>query len=76
MTMWPDDLDDLERNITSSDVEFLTGEEEEKSKAKSSKDKPEGTRASINAKATSDLSGFEHKADIVMDDSDTIMSVH
>jgi hypothetical protein len=55
--------DDIERNITSSDVEFLEGEDkDDMSDAKTSKkDKPEKTRASIhNALTTPNLSGLEH----------------
>jgi hypothetical protein len=79
-SMWADD--DLERNITSSDVEFLEGEDlKKKSIVKTSrkiKDKPESSRASIdNARhvlATSDLSGLKRKADDD-DDMNDIMSV-
>ena len=59
-SMWTDDR--IERNITSSDVEFLEGEDfNEGSDVLKIKDKP---RASINnTLATPDLPGFEHKAD-------------
>ena len=80
MRMWTDY--NLERNITSSDVDFLEGEDEEKkSNAKvSKKNKPENAHVSVdNAKhvlTTTDLSSLEHKAnsDVVMNDVD-IMSV-
>ena len=79
MSMWADD--DIERSITSSDVEFLEGEDsKKKSNTKTSrkiKDKPESTRASIDnarrALATPDLSGLKRKADD--DDMNDIMSV-
>jgi hypothetical protein len=73
----------LERNITSSDVDFLEGEDEEKksnAKVPKKKNKPENAHVSVdNAKhvlTTPDLSGLEHKADsdVVMNDVD-IMSV-
>jgi hypothetical protein len=78
MSMWADD--DIERNITSSDIEFLEGEDEKEGNARTSKkkDKPESTRTAIeNAKnvfklTTSDLSGLEHEAaseDVNMNDS-------
>jgi hypothetical protein len=79
-SMWTED--DIERNITSSDVEFLEGEDlKKKGNAKTSrkiKDKPQSTRASIdNARhvlATPDLSGLKRKADDD-DDMNDIMSV-
>ena len=80
-SMWADD--DIERNITSSDVEFLEGEDlKKKSNVKTSrkiKDKPESSCASIdNARhvlATLDLSGLKHKADEDDDDMNNIMPV-
>jgi hypothetical protein len=77
-SMWADD--DIERNVTSSDVEFLEGEDlKKKSNVKTSrkiKDKPESSRASIdNARhvlATSDLSGLKRKADDDMNDIITV----
>lgn len=76
-SMWADD-DTIERNITSSDVEFLTGEDVEKvSKGTTKKDKQESNRVHAfvdNAKhvlTTPDLSGFEGGADsedVVMND--------
>ena len=82
MRMWTDD--NLEQNITSSDIDFLEGEdEEENSNAKISKkkDKPaESAHVSVDntkhALTTPDLSGLEHKADsdVVMNNVD-IMSV-
>jgi hypothetical protein len=62
--MWADDY--IERNITSSDVEFLEGEDfnEESDVSKKIKDKPESPRASINnTLATPDLPGLGNKAD-------------
>jgi len=80
-SMWADD--DIERNITSSDVEFLEGEDlKKKSNVKTLrkiKDKPESSHASIdNARhvlATPDLSGLKRKADEDDDDMNNIMSV-
>ena len=77
--------DDIERNITSSDVEFLEGHEEEDSGKKNKattgmviKDKPESItdNAIDNALTTSDLSGLQNDAseDVEMNDAD-IMSV-
>ena len=79
--MWTDD--DIERNITSSDVEFLEGEDlKKKGNAKTSrkiKDKLQSTRASIdNARhvlVTPDLSSLKRKADDDDDDMNDIMSV-
>jgi hypothetical protein len=73
-SMWADD--DIERNITSSDVEFLTGEDVEKvSNGTTKKDKQESNHAFVdNAKhvlTTPDLSGFEGGAnseDVVTND--------
>ena len=75
--------DKLEQNITSSDVEFLEGEDLKSSKVKTSiniKDKPESTRTSIDnmrctlAQANMDLSSVKRKT---QDHGDTneIMSV-
>ena len=90
LRLWADDSNILERNITSSDVEFLEGRDfKENSSAKTSrkiKDKLENAHASIDSNArhvpvltltTPDLSGLKHKADcdnVDMNDSD-IMSV-
>ena len=70
MRMWADD--DIERNITSSDVEFLEGGEIS-DKTSKEKDKP----ASVDKGNTTppDLSGIGHRdKDVDMHDSD-IMSV-
>lgn len=68
--------DILDRNITSSDVEYLEGRDlEKKSSGKTTrkiKDKPESTRVSIdNARhmlTASDLSGFQADCDIDMNE--------
>jgi hypothetical protein len=71
----------IERNITSSDVDFLEGEDSgKKGKATTMmmKDKRENTRSFDNALTTPpDLSGLKHKAseDVDMGMSDDIMSV-
>jgi hypothetical protein len=80
MSMWADD--DIEQNITSSDVEFLEGEDSKiKGNVKTSKkikDRPESTHVSIdNARhvlVTPDLSGLKRKA-AADDDMNEIMSV-
>jgi hypothetical protein len=77
--MWTDD--DIERNITSSDVEFLEGKDSKKENNATSlrkgKDKPESARASFdNARhglTTPDLTGLHEDDDVDMND---IMSVH
>ena len=65
--MWADDY--IERNITSSDVEFLEGQDFNEGSdvsMKLAKDKPASPRASAsinNTLTTPDLSGLKHKAD-------------
>ena len=67
----------IERNITSSDVEYLVGEDEEKKndgKVRKAKDKPENTRVLIDKArhmlTTSDLSGLQ--ADVEMNDNRSV----
>lgn len=80
MRMLADDSDDIERNITSSDVDFLEGEDaepedvDEKTNTKTSKtkDKPESAHVSVDNLTIPDLSSLEH--DVDMNNSD-IMSV-
>ena len=68
----------IERNITSSDVEFLEGEDEEKKNngkvTRKAKDKPENTRVLIDKArdllTTSDLSGLQ--ADVEMNDNRSV----
>jgi hypothetical protein len=71
MKTWTDD--DIERNITSSDVEFLEGTDMTDATTSKEKDKPETVN---KEKTTPERSGVEHKADsdVDMQDSD-IMSV-
>ena len=77
---WPADKI-IERNITSSDVEFLEGEDEEKKSnhpiekvTRKAKDKPENTRVLIdkakNLLMTSDLSGLQ--VDVEMNDNRSV----
>ena len=77
---WPAD-EIIERNITSSDVEFLEGEDEEKKSnhpiekvTRKAKDKPENTRVLIdkakNSLMTSDLSGLQ--VDVEMNDNRSV----
>lgn len=74
-SIWADD--NIERNITSSDIEFLEGEDEEKKSisktTRKKKDKPENSRTSIDkakhALTASDLSsGLQADGDVDMND--------
>jgi hypothetical protein len=77
MSMQADNI--IERNITSSDVEFLEGEDEEKKNkgkvTRKAKDKPENTRILIDKArhmlTTSDLSGLQ--ADVEMNDNRSVL---
>jgi hypothetical protein len=68
----------IERNITSSDVEFLEGEDEDKKNndkgTRKAKDKPENSRVLIDKArhmlTTSDLSGLQ--ADVEMNDNRSV----
>jgi hypothetical protein len=77
--MWADDLDDIERNITSSNVEFLEGRDSDSKKKSNAtlrkvKDKPESASASFdNTRHSPDVPGLIHDHD---DDMNDIMSVH
>jgi hypothetical protein len=76
MRMQADNI--IERNITSSDVEFLEGKDEEKKNdgkvTRKVKDKPENTRVLIDKARhmlmTSDLSGLQ--ADVEMNDDRSV----
>lgn len=85
MNMQADNI--VERNITSSDVEFLEGEDEEKKdngkatrkgkdKPEKGKDKPENTRVLIDKArhmlTTSDLSESGLQADVEMNDNRSV----
>lgn len=79
-SMWAD-TNDIERNITSSDVEFLEGGDSQKKSdtmmSKKVEDKQESAHAPFDSAShvltTSDLSGVIHSEDVEMND---VMSVY